>query len=146
MAKAHGGASGEIRVNLIQLVIRILVVAPDGRLFSWNLKIWVGGLHHGVCDLGRVGLGKPNELLIVTRLLLERGDSDCGRPLLLIGELVSVDVWGLIIEFGHLSRVEGWAGHSICLEWMPQVLLQRSVVLALGSRVSDRGHWLLRLF
>ena len=147
VAEAHGGASGEIRVNLIQLVIRILLVAADGRLFPRNLKVWVGGLHHCVCDLSSVGLGKPYELLIVTRLLLERGDADCGRALLLIGELVSVDVWGLIIEFGHLSRVEGWAGHSVCLDWMPQILLQRRVVLvALGSRLSDRGHCLLRLF
>ena len=72
VAKAHGGASGEIRVNLIQLVIRILFVAANGGLLLWNLNIRVRCLHHGVCDLGRIRLRKPNELLIVARLLFER--------------------------------------------------------------------------
>jgi hypothetical protein len=75
VAKAHGGASGEIRVNIIQLVIRILFVAANGRLLLWNLNIWVRCLNHGVCDLGRIILRKPNELLIVTRLLFERDAS-----------------------------------------------------------------------
>jgi hypothetical protein len=119
VAKAHGGASGEIRVNLIQLVIRILFVAANGCLLLWNLDIGVGCLDHGVCDLSRISLRKPNELLIVARLLLE-GDASHGRgPLLLIGELIRVDMWGLMIEVGHLGRVKGRAGYSVCLHWVP---------------------------
>jgi hypothetical protein len=113
VAEAHGGASGEIRVNLIQLVIRILLVAANCRLLLWNLNIRVRCLHHGVCYLGRIGLRKPNEFLIVARLLLEGDASHGRRPLLLIGELICVDVRCLIIEFRNLGRVKGWARNSI---------------------------------
>ena len=110
VAKAHGRASGEIRVNLIQLVIRKLFVAANGRLLLWNLNIRVRCLNHGVCYLCRIGLRNPNELLIVTRFLLERRYADSRGPLLLIGELIRVNVWGLMIKVGYLGRVKGWAG------------------------------------
>lgn len=119
VAKTHCGASRKIRVNLIQLVIRILFEAAYGRLPLWNLNVRVRCLNHGVCDLGRISLRKPNKLLIVARFLLKRGNADSWRPLLLICELVSVYVWGLMIEVGHLGRVKGRAWYSVCLDGMP---------------------------
>ena len=119
MSEAYGWAPGEIWIDIIQLVIRVLVEAPECHFLLRKFHVGVRSLHHSVRNVGIA-----YKLLIIAWLLFDRSHSHNRWALLLIGKLIRINVRDIMVEIRDLTWVERWACHSINFEWLPKIFFK----------------------